>query len=363
MLGPKINFATRLLHYPEQMRAFATFLILSMLAASAVYAATLFGVPVEQPAWTTLRGTANVDSSVLHNSQKSLRVEPSALDPDAAIRSAPINLTIGKTYELTGWARTEDLTVRDLDRSPISSGAALTMSSLPFDVHSASLGGTRDWTRLSLRFVATRAQDQILLKAGSGGAFKGKAWFEGVSLDEASSADSWPSRDAVRTFGPAYRYPVAGWIYLHVEGKPYDRGYQHGYLMAKEIPEYLKRCAFELAGKADAKGWNAYRTTANALFLRGFDREILEEMRGIADSANAAGAIWLDRKIDLIDIVLANTTVEMGELADAMPMTPTGLEGLHFDLPPYVRKHARFRRPNTAALLPPREQPRATERW
>jgi Phospholipase B len=321
------------------MRAFATFLVLSMLAASAVYAATLFGVPVEQPAWTTVRGTANVDSSVLHNSKKSLRVEPSAIHPDAAIRSAPINLTIGKTYELTGWARTEDLTVRDLDRSPISSGAALTMSSLPFDVHSASLGGTRDWTRLSLRFVATRAQDQILLKAGSGGAFKGKAWFEGVSLDEVSSADSWPARDAVQTFGPAYRYPAAGWIYLHVEGKPYDRGYQHGYLMAKEIPEYLKRCAFELAGRADAKAWNAYRTTANALFLRGFDREILEEMRGIADGANAAGAKWLDRKIDLIDIVLANTTVEMGELADAMPMTPTGLEGLQFDLPPYVRKH------------------------
>jgi hypothetical protein len=316
------------------MRAF---LISLVLCVSALHAAT----PSFEPkgAWITVRGSASLDSSVPHDSKKSLRLEPSANSPDAAVRSAPINLTIGKTYELTGWVRTEDLTVRDSDRSPIASGAALTMASMPFDVHSESLGGTREWTRLSLRFVATRSQDQILLTAGSGGALKGKAWFEGVSLDEASPADSWPARDAVKTFGPAYRYPAAGWIYLHIEGKPYDRGYQHGYLMAKEIPEYLKRCAFVLAGKADEQTWNVYRTSANALFLRGFDREILEEMRGIADGANAGGAKWLDRKLDLIDIVLANTTVEMGELASAMPMTPTGLEGTHFDLPPYAGKH------------------------
>jgi hypothetical protein len=309
-------------------------IVLSLFVVSVVHAATpLFEVPVEQRAWITVRGQASPDSSVPHDGRKSLRIEPSAVHPDAAVRSATINLTIGKTYELTGWVRTEDLTVRDLDRSPIASGAALTMASMPYDVHSASLGGTRQWTRLSLRFVATRAQDQILLTAGSGGAFKGKAWFEGVSLDEASPADSWPIRDAVKTFGPAYRYPAAGWIYLHIEGKPYDRGYQHGYLMSKEIPEYLKRCAFDLAGKADEQTWNAYRTSANALFLRGFDREILEEMRGIADGANAAGAKWLDRKLDLIDIVVANTEVEMSELASAMKMTPTGLEGLHFDVP------------------------------
>ena len=35
---------------------------------------------------------------------------------------------------------------------------------------------------------------------------------------------------------------------------------------------------------------------ANALFLRGFDREILEEMRGIADGASDAGAKWLNHR-------------------------------------------------------------------
>ncbi len=315
--------------------------VLCFCAALSLQAATPLFQNQSNDAWTPLHGSAVYDDSVRHNNNRSVRVEATSADADASARSSPIHLTIGKTYEISGWVRTEDLTIKDLDRSPISSGAALTMESMPFDVHSPSLGGTHDWTRLSLRFVATRSEDHILVTAGNGGALQeGKAWFEGVSIDEASPADSWPSRDAVRTFGPAYRYPAAGWIYLHIEGKPYDRGYQHGYLMAKEIPEYLTRCAIELGGKADEQTWNSYRTAADALFLRGFDREILEEMRGIADGADTAGAKFLGRKLDLIDIVLANTTVEMGELASAMRMTPTGLEGTHFNLPPYASHDA-----------------------
>jgi Phospholipase B/Carbohydrate binding domain len=286
--------------------------------------------------WTAVHGSANVDSSVLHDGKKSLRVERAPGAPDAAVRSAPVSLAIGKRYELYGWVRTEDLSVSDSARTPIGSGAALTMASMPFDVHSASLGGTQAWTRLTLRFTATRASDQILLIAGNSGTLHGKAWFEGVAIEEVSGMGDWPAREAVQTFGPAYRYPAAGWIYLHIEGAPYERGYQHGYLMAREIPEYLTRCAFELAGRSDKDTWDQYRTWANALFLRGFDKEILEEMRGIADGANANGAKWLGRKVDLIDIVVANTTVEMGELDSAMPMTRTGLEGTHFDAPSYA---------------------------
>jgi hypothetical protein len=315
-----------------------------LLGAFAAQAATpLFQVSFDRPnnGWTVVRGSAVPDAAVVHDRNKSLRVEPAPGAPDACVRSAPVALTIGKRYLLSGWVRTENLAVRDLDRSPIAGGAALAMASMPFDMHSASLGGTQQWTRLSLRFVASRAQDQIELQVAGGGAFSGKAWFEGVSIDEVSSNDEWPAREAVQTFGPAYRYPAAGWIYLHIEGKPYERGYQHGYLMAREIPEYLERCAWELAGKSDAQTWDQFRTTANALFLRGFDREILEEMRGIADGANANSATWLGRKLDLVDIVLANTTVELGELGGALPVTPTGLEGTHFEPPPYAAQPKR----------------------
>lgn len=314
--------------------------VLCCCAAVSLQAATSLFQDQTSTAWTTVHGSVVTDDSVRHDNRASLRVEASTGSPSASARSGAIHLTVGKTYEISGWVRTDNLSVKDLDRSPIASGAALTMESMPFDVHSPSLGGTHDWARLSLRFVATRPEDHILITAGSGGALQGKAWFEGVTIDEASPGANWPVADAVQTFGPAYRYPAAGWIYLHVEGKPYERGYQHGYLMAEEIPEYLTRCAIELAGKAEDQSWNAYRTTADALFLRGFDHEILEEMRGIADGANAGGAKFLGRKLDVKDIVVANTTVELGELQSAMRVTPTGLEDMHFEPPAYAGKHS-----------------------
>jgi hypothetical protein len=312
------------------MRTFS----LILMAAAAHAGTTVYQASVDQ--LTVIHGAAAADSAVRHTGPKSLRVEPGGGYADALVRSAPVSLVIGKRYELSAWVRTENVTVRDTDRSPIATGAALSMASMPFDVHSESLAGTRPWTRLSLRFTATRAQDAIQLAVANGGAFQGKAWFEGVSLDEASTTDAWPAREAVKTFGPAYRYPSAGWIYLHIEGKPYERGYQHGYLMAREIPEYLERCAATLG--TNAAGWGGLRTQASALFLRGFDREILEEMRGIADGASDAGVRWQGRRLDLVDIVVPNITVELGELYSAMAVTPTGLEPFKFAPPAYYDK-------------------------
>ena len=314
------------------LRIFVSLLLVTLAQAATPVFETSFDTTGKN--WAAVRGSAGLDSAVLREGHKSLRVERDSISQDACVRLAPVTLTIGKRYELSGWVRTEDIEVSDLDRTPIASGAAIAMASMPFDVHSASLGGTQSWTRLSLKFVASRAQDQVLLLVGNGGSFRGKAWFEGVQLEEIpSSADEWPAREAVQTFGPAYRYPAAGWIYLHIEGQPYERGYQHGHLMAREIPEYLARCAAELGSK---DRWDEYRTTANALFLRGFDQEIMEEMKGIADGASDAGARWRDQRIDLLDIVVANTTVELGELASAVSTTPNGLEGQSFDAPPYA---------------------------
>jgi hypothetical protein len=306
-------------------------------AALSLHAATpLYQTSIDKPQdYTVIRGVARPDTTIVHDSGKSLRVEPGKTGDGAIVRFSPVSLTMGKRYELSGWVRSDNLEVRDVDRSPIAIGATLSMASMPFDVHSASLGGTQPWTRLSLRFVASRTQDQIQLSVANGGAFKGAAWFQGVSLDEVGAQDAWPAREAVQTFGPAYRYPAAGWIYLHIEGQPYERGYQHGHLMAREIPEYLARCAAELGS---AEQWNEYRTMANALFLRGFDREILEEMRGIAEGAADAGAKWMNRRVDLIDMLVANVTVEMGLLRSAVSVTPTGLEDFTFNKPAYTAK-------------------------
>ena len=311
------------------------FLLLTLTAT--VYAAApppLFDATTQR--WDSVRGTATVDTKITRKSSHSIRVEPNG-PSDAWIRSAPVQLTIGRLYELSGYIRTEALETQDTNRSPITVGAALQMASMPHDVHSESVGGTRDWTRVSLKFTATRSQDSIVLMAANGGLLKGKAWFEGVNLDEASSAGMTPNKKAVKTFGPAYRYPNGGWIYLHIEGEPYERGYQHGYLLSKEIVGYMERGSAELGNKSK-KDWERSRTTANALFLRGFDDEILQEMRGIAEGAAAAGARWDGRPVDLLDIVTVNTVTEIDLVQSALRNTPTGLEGLIFKAPNYYDK-------------------------
>ncbi len=313
-------------------------LLLSLALATSLPAASpLYQSSFERSdaGWTALRGAASPDPAVAYQSHKSMRVEPGPAARDAAIASAPIPLTIGKRYELSGWIRTDQLAVRDLDRTPIAIGAALSMASMPFDVHSESVGGSTGWTHVHLRFTATRAQDRILLSVAPGGAFDGKAWFAGVSIDEASPKNDWPAPAAVTTYGPAYRYPTGGWTYLHIEGQPYERGYQHGRLMSKEIVQYLARCAAELA-EGKEQSWNFARTTAASLFLHGFDQEILEEMKGIADGASDAGATWDGRRIDLTDMVVLNTTVELSTLRDALQVVPSGLEGLHLQSPAYI---------------------------
>src|SRR5438046_2526490 len=69
-----------------------------------------------------------------------------------------------------------------------------------------------------------------------------------------------PDPKAVRRHGPAYRYPQAGWVVLHVEGEPYDRGFQHGKLLAPEIAALVKSLANQRSSKAPADAWKHTRT-------------------------------------------------------------------------------------------------------
>src|SRR5580704_11680194 len=311
-------------------------LALGLLSVSALIAAPLYQASFDANSkhWEAHRGIATPDSQVQREGHASLRVEPNG-GSDAYVHSTPVTLTVGKSYELSGWMRTDKLDVRDTDRSPIATGASIGMASMPFDVHSESLGGTRAWTRVNLRFTATRADDQVVVNIAGGGAFTGNSWFEGISIEEVAQSAVLPQKATLRTFGPAYRYPRGGWLYVHIEGEPYERGYQHGYLLAREIEQYIDRCAAQLDAKSKVTGWNNGRTSANALFLRGFDKEILTEMKGIAEGAAAAGAKVYGRPIDLVDVVTLNTITELGELRSAMPMTPSGLEGLNLMKPRY----------------------------
>jgi hypothetical protein len=147
------------------------------------------------------------------------------------------------------------------------------------------------------------------------------------------AGDFQPDPRGVQRYGPAYRYWQAGWIVLHIEGKPYERGVQHGRLLAPEIAAHVRCFAATQNSHSPTEGWKQTRTLTNALFVRRYDQEYLEEMKGIADGASAAGAKFDGRPLDLVDIVALNSWPEIDTLDSALEATPTGLEGIRFPQP------------------------------
>ena len=143
-----------------------------------------------------------------------------------------------------------------------------------------------------------------------------------------SACAQGPAPASVIRFDKGCRYPQAGWIVLHIEGTSYERGIQHGRLMAPEIAAYLRCFALTLNDKAPAENWRHVRTLVNALLLRKFDPEFLEEMKGIADGATAAGARFDGQAIDVVDIAALNCWSEIETLPAANAATPIGVEGL-----------------------------------
>lgn len=88
----------------------------------------------------------------------------------------------------------------------------------------------------------------------------------------------------------ADRHEKNGWIYLHIEGKPEERGFQHGYLLAKEIKE-----AIVATGRVwqyeTALDWRWMVQKSAEIFNSKIDPENMDEMEGIVEGMKAAGEI------------------------------------------------------------------------
>jgi hypothetical protein len=87
---------------------------------------------------------------------------------------------------------------------------------------------------------------------------------------------------------PARRLEREGWIYLRIEGGPRERGFQHGYLMAREIEASLRtaRRSWEHESGMD---WPWLVAQADTLFRGKVDAEILAEIDGMVEGLAAAG--------------------------------------------------------------------------
>ncbi|WP_316676132.1 C45 family autoproteolytic acyltransferase/hydolase [uncultured Tolumonas sp.] len=136
------------------------------------------------------------------------------------------------------------------------------------------------------------------------------------------AANPFPDPNTVQWWQSAYRYSQKGWINLHIEGAPYERGLQHGRLLAPEIADYAQALAKFTDPEAPVKTWEKTRRVVNILFLNGFTQEQQTEMKGIADGASAAGARFNNRPLDVTDIAILNLSNELDELEDALAITP-----------------------------------------
>jgi hypothetical protein len=96
-----------------------------------------------------------------------------------------------------------------------------------------------------------------------------------------------------------------GWVYLHIEGKPFARGFQHGYLLAKEIAECL-RVEKHMTWWDTGKEWSYFVEQTLKMFAPKIDPEFREEMEGIAAGASKAGV-----DVSYGDIVLLNASSEI----------------------------------------------------
>ncbi len=275
------------------------------------------------------RSIVGPDTTVAHSGSRSLAVQ-NASPSQAIIASEIVALRVGHAYRLSGWIKCQKVTSDPTSKYPTAVPACMSMESQPFTNHSQAVGGNADWTHVETIFIATRSKDRIHLHLGHNGTASGKVWFDDVAIEEVDDIADVIPMETVRWFGNGYRYDNRGWIFVHIEGEPYERGYQYGSLVSDEIVQYISKLAVQRNGKDPAAGWRDLRFECDSLFMRGYDKEYLTEMKGIADGAAKAGAKYHDREVDLLDIVTINSVVDLGQLKRAMGITPHGLTGESF---------------------------------
>ncbi|MFP2925574.1 C45 family autoproteolytic acyltransferase/hydrolase, partial [Pyxidicoccus sp. 3LG] len=240
-----------------------------------------------------------------------------------------MKLQVGQLYRLSAWVRTRGVQADPQARYPTAHGACLSMKSFPF-TNCTPAPAAEAGSRASVLFFATQSSDRVQLHLGRNGKATGSVWFDDVRIEMVDDITAYVPMESVRWAGKGFRYDDGGWIYVHIEGEPYERGHQFGQLVPQEIVRYMEKLGIQKDKTDAARGWSHHRLLADSLFLRKYDAEYLEEMKGIADGANKAGAKFKDRELDLLDIVTLNSAVDAGQLEEANRATSTSLSGRTF---------------------------------
>ncbi len=120
-----------------------------------------------------------------------------------------------------------------------------------------------------------------------------------------------PGSSDPRLHGGFRKAEDAGWIFVHLEGKPSVIGFQHGYLLRDEIEDSKK--AIELSTTHGVQHpWSELRSVSQKLFVPKLTDEYKEELEGIVDGLKTHGS-----KLDLLDLVAMNAYMEFSYYYDA----------------------------------------------
>jgi len=90
------------------------------------------------------------------------------------------------------------------------------------------------------------------------------------------------------TLKKGFRQEKAGWVFLHLEGSAFERGYQHGFFAASELKDVLKNLRF-LTYWNTGMTWDYFVEKSIELYAHHFTDLYLNEIKGIAQGANDAG--------------------------------------------------------------------------
>ncbi|WP_083967962.1 C45 family autoproteolytic acyltransferase/hydolase [Hyalangium minutum] len=327
---------------------------LGLLPAASAQAAQ---VPVANPGFEALAGSGlptgwsvtgpgqvSATPSVHAEGSRSLSIQNPPGGAETTVESEPLKLQVGRLYRLSAWARARGVQADPTARYPTAVGACLAMKSFPF-TNCTPIPSTEQGGRVSAFFFAPQSTDRVQVNLGRNGKATGTLWVDDVRLEEVDDITAYLPLESVRWAGKGFRYDEGGWIFVHIEGEPYERGRQYGELVAPELARYIDKLGVQMDKEDPASGWARVRLMADSLFLRKFDTEFLEEMRGIADGATKGGAKvkerasdsaseersgLKERAVDLLDIVALNSAVDLSSLESANQVTATPLSGRIF---------------------------------
>jgi hypothetical protein len=104
----------------------------------------------------------------------------------------------------------------------------------------------------------------------------------------------------------AFRRPDQnGWIFVHLEGTPQEIGFQHGYLLAREIEDAQRVVALGLTHDS-RKDYAFFRTAAEKMLWPRVEAEYRDELKGMVEGLRARGSV-----LDLWDVVALNAWLEL----------------------------------------------------